>query len=32
MLNLSVLNYPDHADPVKTLTKHVPHPLDGIGS
>jgi hypothetical protein len=30
MLNLGVLDYPDHADPVKTLTGHVPHSLDGI--
>jgi len=30
MLNLSVLDYPNHADNVKTLTEHVPHPLDQI--
>ena len=29
MLDLSVLDYPDHADNVKTLTEHVPHPVDG---
>jgi len=23
MLNLSILDYPDHADPVKRLTEHV---------
>ena len=30
LLNLSVLDYPNHADNVKTLTEHVPHPLDQI--
>jgi len=30
MLNLSVLDYPNHADNVKTLTEHVPHPFDEI--
>ena len=30
MLNLSVLDYPDPADPVKTLTGHVLHPLESM--
>ena len=30
MLNLSVLDYPNHAENVKTLTEHVPHPFDEI--
>jgi hypothetical protein len=30
MLNLSVLDYPDPADPVKTLTEHVLDPLESM--
>ena len=31
MLNLSILDYPDHADPVKRLTEHVVNKVVSAG-